>query len=385
MKNLGQVKSNLVFSVILLAAVIFLTGCPKPDISKGPYLQDVTKDGITICWETTEASRGMVNYAASGSIQAASLSVAEDIPRTFHEIRLNNLSTETQYDYQIFNKVKSALFDSWVDIAGPQSTFRTAPNKDTPFRFAVWGDSQDNPDIFGRLTGLMKDYEPDIAIGVGDLVTNGWDLAEWEKKYFTPMMGFNDRIPVFSAIGNHEIESPFFYMYFSQPGNDHWFSFTYGSSIFIVLDTNTWFPGTIQNIWLKNLIGSDEFKNARFKFAFFHHPAYTELWNGYYYDGNPVVRETLTPILEEAGVDVIFNGHTHAYERGRQPLEGEPFTYYVVTGGGGGGLDTQAWKDWPQLEVIESQHHFMIVDVDGDNLNLSAVNVDGDIIDSFSK
>ena len=199
------------------------------------------------------------------------------------------------------------------------------------------------------------------------------------------MKGFNESIPVFSAIGNHEAESPLFYKYFSQPGNDHWFSFTYGNSIFIVIDSNTFFPGTIQETWLKNLIASDEYKNARFKFAFFHHPAYTELWNGMYYDGNAVVRATLIPILEEAGVDIVFNGHTHAYERGRQPLEGEPFTYYVVTGGGGGGLDTEAWKDWPQIGVVESQHHFMVVDVNGDNMNCTAINADGEIIDSFGK
>ena len=199
MKHLEREKNNLVFSVILLASIIFLTGCPKPDITKGPYLQDVTKDGITICWETTLPTRGMVNYTVSGSMSPISSSVVEDTARTFHEIRLDSLSTETHYDYQIFNKVKSAIFNSWVDMAGPQSIFRTAPNTDTQFRFAVWGDSQSNPDIFGKLLGLMKDYEPDIAVGVGDLVSNGWDLAEWENKYFAPMKEFNDKIPVFSV------------------------------------------------------------------------------------------------------------------------------------------------------------------------------------------
>ena len=385
MKHLELGTRNMVLSVLLSITVLFLSGCPEVTITKGPYLQNVTTDGMTICWETTSACRGMVNYTVSGSMQALPFSVVEDIPRNFHEIRINNLSIETTYDYQIFNKVKLTIFDKWVDMPGPQSIFRTAPNPETPFRFTVWGDSQDNPETFKKLVDLMEESNPDIAIGVGDLVSDGWELSEWDLKHFGPMKDFRKKTPVFSAIGNHEGQSPYFYKYFSQPGNEHWFSFTYGNSIFVVLDSVIFFPYSPQHLWFLNTVKSDDFKNAAHKFVFFHYPPYTELWNGYYYDGDQLSRDYLVPVIEESGVDIVFSGHTHAYERGRWPQDGESFTYYVVTGGGGGGLDTEAWKDWPQLEIIESQHHFMIIDVDGDKLSGSAVNIDGEIIDSFSK
>jgi acid phosphatase type 7 len=385
MKHLKRRTKNLGLSLFLSIAILFFSGCPETTITKGPYLQNVTTDGMTICWETTSACLGAVNYTVSGSMQAIPITVVEDTPRTFHAIRLINLSTETHYDYQIINKVKSSLFDSWVDIPGPQSSFRTSPNIDTPFRFAVWGDSQTNFDTFKTICEGMVSWTPDIAIAVGDQIGDGWILADWKTQVFDPSKELRMKIPTFAAIGNHEAESPYFNKYFSQPGNEHWFSFTYGNSIFVILDTNIWFPYTLQHKWLRELIESDTFKNAKFKFVFFHQPPYTEQWNGMYYDGEPIVRSTLAPILENAGFDIVFNGHTHAYERGRWPIEGEPYLYYIITGGGGGSLDTQEWKDWPQIQFKSSQHHFMIVDVDGDKLSASAVSIDGEIIDSFSK
>jgi hypothetical protein len=385
MRHLECGTRNLVLSVFLSIAVLFLSGCPEVSITKGPYLQNVTADGMTVCWETTSACLGAVNYMVSGSAQAVPFTVVEDIPQTFHSIRLKNLSTETRYDYQIINKVKSGLFKKWVDMPGPQSSFRTSPNTDTPFRFAVWGDSQSNYEIFGKISDGMLSWTPDIAIAVGDQIGDGWILEDWQTEVFNPSKDFRMKVPTFAAIGNHEGESPYFYKYFSQPGNDHWFSFTYGNSLFVVLDTNIWFPYTPQHLWLNELIKSDAFKNAQFKFIFFHQPAYTEQWNGHYYDGEPIVRDTLAPIIEKAGFDIVFNGHTHAYERGRWPLEGEPYMYYIITGGGAGGLDTEEWKDWPQIQFTSSQHHFMIIDVEGEHLSGSAVNIDGEIIDSFSK
>ncbi len=385
MKHLQHGARNPFFSIILSFSVLFLSGCPEATITKDPYLQNVTTGGMTICWETASACLGSVNYSVSGSMQAETFTAVENIPQTFHAIRLKNLSTETYYDYQIINKVESGLFKKWVDIPGPSSTFRTAPYTGTPFSFTVWGDSQDNPDIFGKLINLMGDYNPDIAVGVGDLVSDGWELSEWDLKHFGPMKDFRKRIPVFSAIGNHENESIYFYKYFSQPGNDHWFSFTYGNSIFLVLDSVIFFPYSPQHLWFLNTVKSDEFRNAAHKFVFFHYPPYTELWNSHYYDGDQLTRDYLVPVIEKSGVDIVFSGHTHAYERGRWPQDGEPFTYYVVTGGGGGGLDTEAWKDWPQIEINVSQHHFVIIDVDGEHLSGNAVNLDGEIIDSFSK
>jgi hypothetical protein len=385
MKPLNHGSRNLVLSVFLLIAVLFLSGCSEATITKGPYLQNVTTDGITICWETSAASLGVVNYTVSGSMQTDPFTVVEDLPNTFHAIRLENLSTETHYDYQIINKVKSSLFEKWVDIPGPQSLFRTAPSTNTPFRFAVWGDSQTDYQIFDKICDGMLSWTPDIAIVVGDQIGDGWILEDWQTQVFDPSKELRMKVPTFAAIGNHEGQSPYFYKYFSQPGNNHWFSFTYGNSLFIVIDSTVYFPYSPQHLWLLNLINSDTFKNAKFKFAFFHQPPYSEQWGGSYYDGEPLIREYLAPILETSGFDIVFNGHTHAYERGRWPVEGDNYMYYIITGGGAGGIDFDDTRDWPQIQFKSSQHHFMIIDVDGDKLSGSAVNIDGDIIDSFSK
>ena len=96
------------------------------------------------------------------------------------------------------------------------------------------------------------------------------------------------------------------------------------------------------------------------------------------YDGDVDVREYLVPLMETYGVDVVFNGHTHGYERGE--LNG---VYYIIAGGGGGGLDYFC-QDWPHVAVSQYIHHYVTVDIDGASLTLEAHRTDGSIFDTFS-
>lgn len=82
--------------------------------------------------------------------------------------------------------------------------------RDTPFRFAVWGDSQQHSDTFGRIVQGIAEWRPDIALSVGDVVDNGWDLSAWETQFFGPIQDLAMTTPLFQAIGNHEGLSPLF-------------------------------------------------------------------------------------------------------------------------------------------------------------------------------
>jgi len=107
------------------------------------------------------------------------------------------------------------------------------------------------------------------------------------------------------------------------------------------------------------------------------------MWDSPGYIGELGVRMYLAPLLDKAKVDIVFNGHTHDYERGKLPATGDQGTYYVITGGGGAPLDTVETYDWEHVVIHRSVYHFCIVDVEADRLTLKAIDVNGNIIDSF--
>ncbi len=108
----------------------------------------------------------------------------------------------------------------------------------------------------------------------------------------------------------------------------------YGQHIFEPISVDT--P---QYLWLKNELKSDEFKEAKYKVVMFHHPAHTlgeNIVPAYtnpipkieYGENNQIVKvnyeypkeddyiiRDLMPLLESAGVNLVFNGHSHLWNR----------------------------------------------------------------------
>jgi hypothetical protein len=93
--------------------------------------------------------------------------------------------------------------------------------------------------------------------------------------------------------------------------------------------------------------------------------------------GDDLVRYDLEPVFTRHGVDLVFAGHDHVYER-TVPTRG---VTYVVSGGGGRRL-YPAGKG--RLTACpKSAHHAVLVRVDGDNLSLEAKEPDGTVFDRF--
>jgi len=378
--NTDYATSRKIFIFILLSLFLFCHPYifirPELSIIKGPYLQNVTPHSITIMWETTRSSSSMVKYGFGENLD---LCKEDKRPVRIHEVKIENLETQRVYHYQVISEIGSERVESRV------YTFKTAPYRDTPFRFVVWGDNRTNCTICEKVCRLIASQEPDIVINVGDVVTDGRVYEQWGREYFLPISHFAPWVPSYIAIGNHERGSRWFDVLVSQPGNEHWFSFDYGNSHFIILDTNKPYePGSEQYRWLEENLGSKNCRDATFRFAFFHHPPYSEQWHLPGYDGEQEVREYLVPLLESYGVDLVFSGHTHDYERGKKVLENGGEIYYIITGGGGAPLDRVFTKDWEHMGCHLSVYHYCVVDVRGDELEFKAIGVDGEIIDSFT-
>lgn len=364
--------------VFFLLTVATNTGLSM-ELLEEPYLQNVTQTEITIMWETDRWASSEVQYGEQG--KALDRSKKDENQIRIHEITIEGLTPESQYSYRVISEREGE-----ERIESEIYTFRTAPHRDTPFRFAVWGDNRTDYRTCERVAELIADQNPDIVINVGDVVTNGDVYAQWNQEYFNPIRHFSSSVPSYIAIGNHEVDSHWFDEFVSQPGNEHWFAFTYGNSRFIILDTNRfYYTGSEQYNWLVEELESQEFRSSDFRFVFFHHPPYSEQWDSPGYTGEVGVRTFLVPILEQYRVDIVFAGHTHDYERGKRDLDDGYEIYYIISGGGGSALDKIETKDWDVMQIHRSVYHGVIIDVNGGMLDYKAIGLDGEIIDSFSK
>lgn len=110
----------------------------------------------------------------------------------------------------------------------------------------------------------------------------------------------------------------------------------------------------------------------------FHLPPFTELWSPKEaYKGEEFVRKDWVPLFNRHKVDLVINGHTHAYCRGEQ----HGVTYAIV-GGAGGMLDEERIHDWGIFDVTLSEHHYVIMEQKNCELHWTAYNLQKEVIDS---
>jgi predicted phosphodiesterase len=210
-----------------------------------------------------------------------------------------------------------------------------------PFTFIVYGDSRE-PAGYEKealIKQIIKE-NPSFVLHVGDLVLYG---EEHQWKIFDLFEGriIDSGIPIYPVLGNHEYHTrkePYptnpqrqlqhYFDRFKFLKNKRWYSFTYGNSRFLILDTNTdYSPGSNQYDWfIKELSGED----PGFLFIAFHHPPYTK--SGRLRESERMLANILESYNKRGLIktDIVFSGHVHNYERYKHNG-----INYIVTGGGG--------------------------------------------------
>jgi hypothetical protein len=203
------------------------------------------------------------------------------------------------------------------------------------------------------------------------------------------------KIPLWPCVGNHEGNSAYYFDFFSlpavadgppdhqeRPAPERWYSFDYADCHLIALDTDVEVdPESPQYKWLEEDLRN---AHARWKFVFFHHPAFSSGPHGA--RGEPqmqAVVEHLVPLFEKHDIAAVFVGHDHTYERSFK--DG---VYYLTTGGGGAPLYTKRLTEEgeepnPYSQLYQNILHFVSVDVEEDRILLRAVDTQGNVFDEF--
>ena len=98
-------------------------------------------------------------------------------------------------------------------------------------------------------------------------------------------------------------------------GGERYYTFARRNVRFFVLDTNLMDPP--QLAWFAAALKQAP---AAWTICYFHHPLYS---NAGRHGPDVALRVLLEPLLVENGVDVVFSGHEHVYER-LTPSKGSP-------------------------------------------------------------
>jgi predicted phosphodiesterase len=354
-----------------------------PEFVVRPYLQFPTQTTVTVMWETAAPGSSVVEY---GPTPAAMKKVEEKKDATIHEVKLTGLEAETPYVY----RVSTTMADGQT-LTSPVYQFLTAVKPDSAFSFAVIGDTQKNPAMTAKIAQVMYARRPHFVTHLGDVVDNGPDKKEWVHELFGPCAELFARCPVFPCIGNHEKNHAWYYRYFSLPDPEYFYRYRYGNADFFVLDSNKSLkPGTEQFQWLDQELGRSD---AKWKFVYHHHPAWSSDSNDYGDTSKGVARygdanvRNVVGLYEKHKVDVVFNGHIHLYER-TWPLRAgqvdrKAGVMYVTSGGGGGKLeDFGPLPSWFKAQ-LRVDFHACYVNVHGGRLEFKAFDQNGQLFDAF--
>lgn len=347
------------------------------------YLQFPTQTSITIMWETAAAGTSVVEY---GPTPAAFKTIEMKSGGPIHELKIDGLLPESNYVYRV-----TTTLEDGTQVAGPLSQFQTAVKDDSAFSFAVIGDTQKNPKMTAKIARVISDRHPNFVIHVGDVVDNGPDKAEWVHELFGPCSDLFSHCAIFPTIGNHEKNHAWYYRYFSLPDPKYYYRYRYGNADFFVVDSNKSLkPDSEQFKWLDEQLAKS---NATWKFVYHHHPAwssdaddYGDTKKGVYRYGDLNVRN-LVALYEKHKVDVVFNGHIHAYERTCPLREGKVNrkngVVYVTSGGGGGKLeDFGALPSWFKAQ-LRVDFHCCYVNINAGHFEFKAFDQNGQLFDQF--
>ena len=269
--------------------------------------------------------------------------------------------------------------------AGALAQDLTLPNKPGTLKFAVIGDSGTGDSNQYRLakvfTDIRKKFSYEFVIMAGDNMYGSQKASDYTKKFETPYKPILDQgIKFYAALGNHDNPSERNYKDWNMGGERY---YTWRASPgglgkigsagvrFFALDSN--YMDKPQLDWVESELKKS---SSEWKIAFFHHPLYS---SGRTHGSSLDLRAQLEPLFMKNGVTVVFTGHDHFYER-IKPQNG---IYHWVCGAGGSLRKGDIDRGTGLTDAgFDSDYSFMLVEIDGIDLNFQAISRTGQTVDS---
>ena len=110
----------------------------------------------------------------------------------------------------------------------------------------------------------------------------------------------------YASLGNHDNQNNRFYKPFNM-GGERYYTYAKKNVRFFALDSNHMDPQQLPGSTTRSSTRSDDWK-----ICYFHHPLY---FGGGRHGSEVDLRVALEPLFVKYGVNVVFSGHDHIYER----------------------------------------------------------------------
>lgn len=316
-----------------------------------------------------------------------------------HTVEFADLQPSTKYVYRVGDGVN---WSEWFH-------FRTASDRAEPFSFIYFGDAQNS--LRSHWSRVIREAYGDapkarFLIHAGDLVNNSKRDVEWGE-WFQAGGWLNAMIPSVPVPGNHE--------YLSEKIKDtdksvrfvcrHWrpqfalpthgpagleettYRLDYQGVRFLLLNSNEAPEKQVE--WIDAQLAEP---GASWKILAFHHPIFSAAVKR----DNAGLRKAWKPVFDRHRVDLVLQGHDHAYARTQQMPTGglenvatginarseEAGTVYVVSVSG-----PKMYGAQPQpffRRQAEDTQLYQIIHLDGESLRYEARTAHGELYDAFT-
>ncbi len=391
------------YGLVILFAVVLLTTCnaggfesgADTDLVLGPLVQVEEDADLVVVWWTRRAGLAQVRLDLSTPITVTAVTrewVADASPPLDHAwqhiARLPALPSGTLVPYRL-------LLDGTDLRPGAPFTLRVPPRRGS-VQLAIIGDYGAGTVWAEKVRNIVAARHPDLLLTVGDNAYNRGRYDEFRTRVFALYRDLMAQIPFMPAIGNHDNYTDHARPYldlFVLPENawrpqerERYYSFDLANVHIVVLDTTDplYQIGDLALDDMADWLDADLAATAKpWRIVLFHHPPYSAGAHG----SDTRVRARLVPILERHGVQFVFNGHEHDYQRtcpirdNACVLPDEGITY-VITGGGGAWLRPTG-RDWFTVKAL-SVHEAAFLTLSRCEARLEVVDREGNLVDLFA-
>ncbi len=258
--------------------------------------------------------------------------------------------------------------------ARPAPTSTLPKDKDS-VKFLVIGDTGTGDtyqqQVAQRIAEAYKGFPFEFAIMLGDNLYGSEGPSAYVSKFERPYKPLLDAgVKFYAALGNHDEPAQRFYKPFNMEGK-RFYTYGKGGVDFFVLDSTYMTPQQID--WLKSEL---ERSNAKWKIPYFHHPIYS---SGERHGSEVDLQVLVEPLFLQNGVDVVFSGHEHFYER-LKPQKGIVY----ITQGGGAKLRNGNIRNNSALTArgFDTDRSFTLIEILDDRMFFETISRAGQIVDS---
>ena len=304
--------------------------------------------------------------------------------------KITDLEPGQTYMYRVGGEESG--WSEWIHFSMPSG------EPDDPFTFIYLGDPQN--DLFSQWSrAIRKAYsaapEASFILYAGDLVNRGYNDLEWDQWYRAGDF-IHRMIPSIVTPGNHEYSypdiTPLWKSLFTLPSNGPAgyenldgaaYYIDYPAVRIISLDGTTSERDDslrkVQSEWLEEVLKEND---KKWTILTLHQPFYSTSRTR----DNAQIRDSFQHLLEKYSVDIVLQGHDHAYGRGMMEVgaeqPGNHGSMYVVSVSGPKMYEVGEEKTWIQTRK-ENTQLYQVITLDGDQFFYESYDITGERIDEF--